>query len=149
MTITTMVAILTGGTGTESNMIGSGTLIKANSVLVHPPLSHTLANDGMSTSMKVCVASWQAAGPDVEVIDVTAVNVPAEKWGAFADKFTAHRHPVVELVLRSAARSPAVLADFGSASKVLAHLADPFNGPATDATPHNPNPLCLALGIGC
>lgn len=151
MAIRTMVAILRADATGENDMIGTGSLLTARSVLVHPPLTHMLVSGGVALPLRVCVASWPAAGPVVEVIDVASVNVAGERWSATAGEFTARRHPLVELVLQSAASSRGGLVNLTDAERILAHLADPFNGPAAVTGPIvvGPNVLCDLTGICC
>jgi hypothetical protein len=150
MAITTMVAVLQVEPIGPDNMIGTGSLITATGVLVHPPLSYGLGSDDGVGPLRVCVASWGSADPVVQIIDVVDVRRSSPQWINEAGAFTAERHPIIELVLGEAATASTVRGDFRHVAGVIMHLADPFNGPITDGpTLADANRLCTIFGMFC
>jgi hypothetical protein len=154
MAIRTIVAIFLPGApngGALPNLVGTGSLIRKDAVLVHPPLSLELSLGVDKGPLRVCISSWAGAKPKVEIRKVAGIQVAdAETVAkAAAAEGVARVQPIVGLALEAASKAQ-VDPPLSSVAEFLAHLADPSNGPETpDDDGDDNNVLCKIFGIFC
>jgi hypothetical protein len=151
MPIRTIAAILGGEQGGPGFVIGTGSLMTARSVLVHPPLSQALASGAIEhAGLRVCLTTWADGTARAEIVDVVDMAVAGPEWGQLVGPVTAARNPLVALTLTTAVAMPLV-PDLTPAPAVLAHLANPFDGSVSVGGPPPPgsNILCAILHFLC
>lgn len=149
MAIRTMVAILEPEPNGPGSLVGTGSLIRPRSVLVHPPLSHALAAGGTDAAgLRVCAVSWAGGTIQSRIVGVEGAVFANAAWATAVGATTAARNPLVSLTLAAAVPVALVTGPLGVRS-IIAHLADPFDGSAVAEVPPGTDILCTLFGVCC